>query len=66
MKILLAEKRNELGISVRRLEAMSGVSRTTILRIESGYANPTVGVLCKLATALGMSLDDLVLCDRRE
>lgn len=65
MKILLAEKRNELGMTIRKLEAISGVSRATISRIENGTANPTIDVLCKLAAALGVTLDALVQCDNR-
>ena len=58
--INLEEKRLEKGMSIRTLAEQSGVSRATITRIESGKSNPTVEVLCKLVSALGITLEDLI------
>ena len=53
-------RRNQ-GLSVARLEQVSGVKAATIWRIEGGVgANPTLRTLCKLADALDCQLSDLL------
>lgn len=47
------------GYSLRELEELSGVSKTTINNIENGKANPTMETLLLLAKALGVELSDL-------
>lgn len=61
MKIVyrLYEIRTEKGMSLRELEELSEIGKSTINRIENGEANPTVEVICKLAVALGCSPCDL-------
>lgn len=54
-------RRRAQGLSVARLEQISGVKAATIWRIEGGVgANPTLRTLCKLADALDCSLSDLL------
>ncbi|MCI9641223.1 MAG: helix-turn-helix transcriptional regulator [Eubacterium sp.] len=48
-----------MNLSVRQLEELSGVGKTTINRIENGSGNPTVEVICQLAIALNCSPHDL-------
>lgn len=60
MRFSLNRKRLELGLSVRQLAEMSGVSRATITRIENCDCNPTIEALCKLAEAMDVALDDLL------
>lgn len=60
-----------IGIRVRRWRAerswtldgladRSGVSRRTLVGIEAGQSNPSIGILLRLAGAFGVSLADLV------
>lgn len=54
-------RRRAQGLSVARLEKVSGVKAATIWRIEGGVgANPTLRTLCKLADALDCQLSDLL------
>lgn len=54
-------RRRAQGLSVARLEQISGVKAATIWRIEGGTgANPTLRTLCKLADALDCPLSDLL------
>ncbi len=59
VRIHLKEWRQALGVSVRVLEARSGVSLASIVRVEGGRQDPTVGLLGKLAEALGIEVVDL-------
>lgn len=53
-------RRRNQGLSVARLEQVSGVKAATIWHIEGGTgANPTLRTLCKLADALDCPLSDL-------
>ena len=53
----LIDARQKQGITQRELETLSGISQTSIARIESGATNnPTLGTLFKLLTPLGMTL----------
>jgi transcriptional regulator with XRE-family HTH domain len=42
------------------LARRSGVSKGTLVQIEQERANPSISTLCRLATALGVSVADLV------
>jgi len=58
--IKLAEIRKSRGLSQYALAELSGVSRVTIARIESGAYNPTLQTLEQLAAALGVTVGELV------
>jgi transcriptional regulator with XRE-family HTH domain len=51
--------RKQRGWSLERLGQASGVSRSMLSQIERNDANPTVAVALAIATALGVTLDDL-------
>lgn len=51
--------RTAKGYSLRELEEISGVSKTTINNIENGKANPTIETLLLLAKALNVELSAL-------
>lgn len=51
--------RTAKGYSLRELEELSGVSKTTINSIENGRANPTMETLLLLAKALDVELSAL-------
>lgn len=52
--------RTAKGYSLRELEELSGVSKTTINNIENGRANPTIETLLLLAKALEVELTALI------
>lgn len=52
--------REQAGLSQKALAEQSGVPRPTIAHLESGQANPTLSVVLKVATALGITIDGLV------
>jgi transcriptional regulator with XRE-family HTH domain len=56
---LLRKRRLEAGLSVKQLEANSGVSRAAISRIENGEKLPTPTTLNRLAEALGIDASEL-------
>ncbi len=54
------------GLSQQRMSALSGIPRPTWASLESGTANPTLAVLSKAATALQVSIEELVGAPRAE
>ena len=52
--------RSEADWTLQQLSSASGVSRSMISQIERGLANPTLAVAYRLASALGLSLSELV------
>ena len=59
MKILVWEVRHDKKISLRQLEELSGVSKTTLNAIENGRRTPNIVQLEKIAKALGVRISDL-------
>lgn len=55
----LAAIRAERGMTQDELAEMSGVSRSSIAKYESGRHTPSVEIVAKLAKALDCSLDVL-------
>ncbi|VTR21061.1 transcriptional regulator [Actinobacillus pleuropneumoniae] len=49
----IIETRQQLGISQRKLEKLSGVKQSMIARVEKGSVNPVVGDGIKVACAVG-------------
>ncbi len=60
MIIKLKEIREKAGYSTRELAAISKTTSATISRIENAQAIPSVYLICRLALALNVSLNDLV------
>jgi len=52
----IRERRSFLKIDQKTLSELSGISMHTLSNIESGKGNPTVTVLNKIVTVLGMDL----------
>ena len=48
--------RDELGISQKKLEELSGVKQPIIARMEKGYSNPQIETVLKLLTPMGKTL----------
>jgi len=56
----LRARRVDRRLSLDRLAALSDVSKGLLVQIENGDANPSIATLCKVASALGVSVADLV------
>ncbi len=52
--------RTKRGLSLERLAAESGVSRAMLSQIELGHSTPTINLLWKVATALGVPFSALI------
>lgn len=60
MKVLLWERREQKGYSIRELSKRSGISKSTINRIENGKVSPSVDTLEILANALECDFFDML------
>ncbi len=56
----LRRLRTRRGLSIERLADKSGVSRAMISQIELGQSSPTINVVWKLSTALGLPFSALI------
>ncbi len=53
------EVRKAKGLTIAKLSALSGVSMAHISEVETGKQQPTLYVMCLLAAAMGVALDEL-------
>jgi transcriptional regulator with XRE-family HTH domain len=57
---MLRQRRQALGLTMRQIEAATGIPNTTISRIETGsFKAPRPDKLARIAQALGMSVGEL-------
>lgn len=56
----LYEARKKRGLSHEVVAAKAGLSRQTLGKIESGKTNPTMVTMFKIATAMGMTLEEFI------
>lgn len=59
MEILLWNVRTQKGYTLKQLEKLSGISKSTIDNIENGITSPTLYQLEHLAKALDVKITDL-------
>ena len=59
LKIYIREIREKQCLSQEKLSKLSGVSSSHIGYIENGEREPTISVLCKIAKALNVDINDL-------
>lgn len=52
--------RQQQKLSYDELSRRAGVSKGMLVEIEKGAANPSIGILCKVAAAMGVSVADIV------
>lgn len=52
--------RHEQMLSLDALAKRAGLSKGTVVALEKGKANPSIGVLCRLAAAFSLSVSDLL------
>jgi transcriptional regulator with XRE-family HTH domain len=60
MDIRIREWRKRRKLSYRELAKRAGIALSTLYRVESGAASPTVDLLTKLAAALGVHVTELL------
>jgi len=62
----LTSLRHVRGLTQEALAQASGVPRSTVANLESGDANPSLAVLVKVASALGVPIDELLASPGRK
>ncbi len=56
---IIAEYRAAKSLSLQELSKLSGVSKGMISQVENGQVNPTLAIVWKIASGLGIRLQDL-------
>ncbi len=56
----LGQLREARGLTQQQIAKLADLPRATWTHLESGEGNPTLSVLCKVALALGVSLEELI------
>ena len=59
MEVLTWQARTKQGLTLKQLEAMTGISKTTLNTIENGLTSPTLRQLEAIAKALNVKIGDL-------
>ena len=62
----VTKTRKMLGLTQNELASRSGVSRSTIARIETSNSFPNLRTVQKLAVVLGCTIDDLLTSDDKQ
>lgn len=60
LAINVRQLREERGVSQQQISQTAGIPRPTWANLESGDANPTLAVLVRAASALGVRMEDLL------
>ncbi len=63
MKINLRKLRIQNGLTIEQLSERAHVGVGTISRIENYESNPKISTICKLCSALKVSLEKMVECE---
>lgn len=61
MKNLIEEKRREHGMTQQQLAAAAGVSRQTIISLESGKYNPSLTLAHTIAALFGVAIEEIFI-----
>ena len=59
MNVLTWQARTKRGLTLKQLEAVTGISKTTLNTIENGLTSPTLRQLEAIAKALNMKISEL-------
>ena len=59
MEVLTWQARNKRGMTLKQLEAATGIGKTTLNNIENGLVSPTLNQLETIARALDTKMSDL-------
>lgn len=60
LAVNIRKLRRVRGLSLDGLAGLAGLSKGTVVALEQGKANPSIGVLCRLAAAFSLSVADLL------
>ena len=66
MKNIIEQKRKERGMTQQQLAAALGVSRQTIISLESGKYNPSIPLAHAIARLFGTQIEDIFLFEEEE
>ncbi|NPV62904.1 MAG: helix-turn-helix transcriptional regulator [Methanotrichaceae archaeon] len=66
MKTRIKELRARHDLTQEELAKMVGVRRETIVFLEKGRYNPSLKLACKVARALGSSIEEIFLFEEEE
>ena len=66
MKNRIEERRKVQGMTQQQLAALLGVSRQTIISLESGKYNPSILLAHKIAQMFGVHIEDIFLFEEDE
>lgn len=66
MKNRMEEKRKAQGLTQQQLAVLLGVSRQTIISLESGKYNPSILLAHKIAQTFGVRIEDIFLFEEDE
>lgn len=63
MEIRIWHARNNKKLTLKQLQDLTGISKTTLNDIENGKNSPTLDQLEKIAKALNMRISDLYISE---
>lgn len=66
MKNRIEENRKAYGMTQQHLAALLGVSRQTVISLESGKYNPSILLAHKIAQVFGTRIEDVFLFEEDE
>lgn len=66
MKNVIEQKRKERGMTQQQLAAALGVSRQTIISLESGKYNPSILLAHAIARLFGAQIEDIFLFEEEQ
>lgn len=66
MKNHIEENRKACGMTQQQLAALLGVSRQTVISLESGKYNPSILLAHKIAQVFGTRIEDVFLFEEDE
>ena len=66
MKNRMEEKRKAQGLTQQQLAVLLGVSRQTIISLESGKYNPSILLAHRIAQTCGVRIEDIFLFEEDE
>ena len=66
MKNLIEQKRKERGMTQQQLAAAVGVSRQTIISLESGKYNPSILLAHSIARLFEARIEDIFIFEEEE
>jgi len=62
----IRQLREERGLTQQRIAQLSNIPRPTWASLESGDANPTLSILTRVASALQVSIEELIAAPRTQ